>query len=288
MAILHQTSPVQLRMNINDAQLAISSRDPEILADRVSIALQRGAKDEAAKYAGLAYQSGKNRILAKLSDIYRHENALASMPDDLCSGNETSKLRCAAHIELAKGNEQAAEQKYLEAALSSPWPIQAYAELAQQYIDQKKWPQAEQTIAQMMEKFPHAYTPFVYRAIYGIAQNHAEDAWQDYLTARSLSLDTKNWIAHLIRACAVAQNVDFAQKMYQREIDLGTIDEDIWTDTLFDVFLDAQNAQNFKVSSKEWAQIGLQFIEHVMPRSAYLGSELNRMRISQLTYMSTH
>ena len=287
-AKLHQTSPNQLRMNINDAQLALSPANPDILAERAGIVLQNGSPEQANVFALKAYQSGKNRILPKLANLYAQENALAAMPDEICSGSENSKLQCTARIESAKGNQQAAEENSLLAAKTSPWPIQTYAELAQQYIDQKKWPQAEQAIAQMMANFPHAYTPYVSRAIYALAQNQSDEAWNDYLQARKLSLDTKPWISNLVRASAIAQNTDFAKRLYQSEIDLGTIDEDLWANTLTQTFLDSQNAQILSISPKQLAQNGLQFIEQVLPRMAYMGSDEKRMQMTKLTYISTH
>ncbi len=287
-AKLHRTSPNQLRMYINDAQLALSPANPDILAERAGLALQNGNSEQANAFAVKAYQSGKNRILPKLTKLYEQDNALASMPEEICTGNENSKLSCAARIELAKGNQQTAEEKTLLAAKTSPWPIQTYAEIAQKYIDQKQWPQAEQAIAQMMSNFPHAYTPYVSRAVYALAQNQLDDAWNDYLQARSLSLDTQPWIANLIRACALAQNSDFARRLYQSEIDLGTIDEDLWANTLIQTFLDPKSAQILSIPQKQLAQNGLQFIEKVLPRMAYMGSDEKRMQMAQLTYIGTH
>ena len=273
----HSDSALSIRQHINTARRAISPRQPELWVNETALALEAGNSKQAAENAERAFQYGGNGILPQIAKVYANANAPASIPDKLYAGSSSASLEIQAAIALNAGNADEAMQHYIDAAQRAPWPITSYSAAADTTFRLQKWPQTEQLIAKMAADYPHAYTPFVYRAMYDLAQNTPDEAFKNYQNARQLAFATSPWIEKIVYAAAKYDQIPFAQKLYAAERATGSLDSSLWLDAILSCSLD-DISHSDAATQKSAAQKGIAFIEKVLPAAASIARNNETLR----------
>ncbi|MBO5753015.1 MAG: hypothetical protein J6S69_04875 [Proteobacteria bacterium] len=266
-AALHADSPVSLRLKINGAHRTLHPRQAALYISAAKYALEAADIANAQTWTRTAYQYGKYSVLSGLTQAWENANALADLPDEILQADTSTTLNIEAKRAYLTGDKETAARLFAESAERAPWPLDVWMQNADFYQKTGDVPRLEQTIAQMMTAYPHAYEPYIYRAVFALTQQRTEDAWNDYQTARSLAFEMNGWHMPLVAAAAAQFNADLLKRIYNQEKASGTLNTEKWSETLNATFQNAHLAAQHQMSEQEWRQKGQTFIQKLLPKT---------------------
>ena len=265
-AELHVDSPVSLRLKINGEHRALAPRSADLYVKAAGYAIESGDIANAQLWSRQAYEYGRYSVLEDLAQVWIASNALSEIPAEILSASTSMTLGIEARQAYQNGDKDLAIRRFEESASRAPWPLKVWIQNATFFKEAGDMPKYEQTIAQMMKAYPHAYEPYIQRAIYALMHQRVEDAWSDYQLARALAFEAGDWHLPLVAAAASQFEVDFVKRIYAQDQSLGILKAEKWLETLVNVYANERLAVQNQHTAKDWAQKGLKLIHQILPK----------------------
>ncbi len=263
----HSNSPLSLRQKINEIRRSIWPRDTKLQIEAIRLSLENGDGSSAELWANEAYKTGGYGAISQIADAYIEANAVSAIPEVILTENTSVTQQIRGRIQLERGETEAASQTFSDAAKRAPWPPKVYGEAIEAFLEHSHPEKAEQLIALMMKNYPHSATAYAYRAAYFLREKKTEEAWNDYMTARRLSVSTNSWLGLLVRETVLLNEIAFAQKVFEYESSHGSNDETIWLDSVISVSLNETLCAREGKTKEEFARQGMNYLEQVVPQA---------------------
>ena len=148
-----------------------------------------------------------------------------------------------------------------------------------QMILHQNMTEAEHLVEKWAKDWPHSYMADACKSVLSLYTKNTDNAWKDYERARSRSIQTSPWSSWIIRAAARNNDLEFAQRLYETERLVGTLETSSWLEELTDLYLDEKEAENQKIQPTDWAKQGMVFIEKLIPASGNIVRNNDHLRL---------
>ncbi|MCL2326048.1 MAG: hypothetical protein FWC40_06090, partial [Proteobacteria bacterium] len=213
-ARLHHLSPIELRRHIHSQRHAHSPNTVNMMLDDLALNLEENHADKAVAIARVLSEGAAPFLWMQIAGKFTQ--AKAEIPDFLTKADHAYAQQLAARRALDTGDLHQAATHYQQAASLSLWPLEIYEEAMQAFASRQAWNVLEQFIDQTLQAYPHAYLPYLWRAILRVERGDIEQAMNDYRKARSRSFDSNTILVPMFVTLAKHEYVDLALEVLEQ------------------------------------------------------------------------
>lgn len=253
----HAQANVAYRQKINALQRQIETRNPTLALEQLSLLLEIQNHKDANT---LALDLGQYKA-SDVAKIYIEHDALAQIPAVFYEKQSALGYELKARRALSKGEQDVAAAAFAQAAAVSAWPLESYREAIESFISANAWDRVEQFTSLAFDAYPHAYYPYLYRAIIKLETGKTAESLDDIQEALKRELSPGPIFGRYLRAVAEKNQKDLSLKSIAELSKLGTIQDSVMLDWLLPYFANEKNAAKAGQSPAVFANSCIDFLK---------------------------